>query len=105
MGIRQIEEIVTPSGCVHFTVLTGDLPQADLVAYLRDLFHPYAVRIESGEGLLAVSVHPDLEPEEVVYSVFDWLEDLETPPAEDTFGVSRLFESEVGPLGYPPTFP
>ncbi|HEY7266874.1 MAG TPA: DUF4265 domain-containing protein [Solirubrobacterales bacterium] len=105
MGIRPVEEIVTPSGCVHFTVLTGELPQADLVAYLSDLFHPYAVRIESGESLLAVSVHPDLEPEEVVYCVFDWFEDLEPPPAEDAFGVSPLFESEVGPLGYPPTFP
>jgi hypothetical protein len=105
IGIRPIEAIVTPSGCVHFTVLTGELPERDLVAYLSDLFHPLGVRIESGDGLLAVSVHPDFDPVQVVHAVFDWFEELDPRPPDDLFGVSRIFETEVGPAGYPPWLP
>jgi hypothetical protein len=101
-GIRPIEAIVAASGCVHFTVLMGELPETDLMRHLAGLFHPYAVRTEPGDGLLAVSVHPDLDPVNVVHAVFDWFEELVPPPADDLFGVSRIFETEVGPVGYPP---
>jgi uncharacterized protein DUF4265 len=105
IGIRPIEAVVIPSGCVRFLVLTGPLPEPDLVEHLSDLFPAPEVRAESGEGLVAVSVHPDLEPEEAVYEVFDWFEARGIPPGDESVGVSHLFESEIGPLGYPPAFP
>jgi hypothetical protein len=104
-GIRLIEAVVIPSGCVRFLVLTGPLPEPDLVEHLSDLFPPPEIRAECGEGLVAVSVHPGLEPEEPVYELFDWFEARGIPPGDESVGVSRVFESEIGPLGYPPAFP
>jgi hypothetical protein len=104
-GIRPIEAVVIPSGCIHFVVLVGTLSEARLTDHLTQLFPSPRVRIESGHGLLAVSVHPDLAPEEVVYEIFDWFERQEPSPGDDDFGVTNLFESEVGPLGYPPGIP
>ena len=101
IGIRPIEAVVVPSGCVHFVVLVGALSEAALTERLVGLFPFPEIRIESGHGLLAISVHPDLAPEEVVSQVFDWFEHQEPPPGDDDFGVTNLFESEVGPLGYP----
>jgi Domain of unknown function (DUF4265) len=100
IGIRPIEAVVIPSGCVRFLVVTGPLPESDLVEHLSNLFPPHEVRVESGEGLLAVSVHPAVEPEEAVYAVFDWLEARGVPAEDDSFGVTNLFESQVGPLSY-----
>jgi hypothetical protein len=42
--------------------------------------------------------HPDLEPEEAVFEVFEWFEERGVPPGDDSVGVSNLFEGEVGPL-------
>jgi hypothetical protein len=105
IGIRPIEAVVIPSGCVRFLVVTGPLSESDLVDHLCDLFSSHAVRVEIGEGLVAVSVHPDLEPEEAVFEVFDWFEAQGVPPGDDSVGVSHLLESEIGPLGYPPGLP
>jgi hypothetical protein len=105
IGIRPIEAVVIRSGCVRFLVLTGPLPEPDLIERLSDLFPPPVVRAECGNGLIAVSVHPDLEPEEAVYEVFDWFVVRGIPAGDDSVGVSNLFESEIGPLGYPPALP
>jgi hypothetical protein len=105
IGIRPIEAVVIPSGCVRFLVVTGPLSESELADHLSDLFPPHAVRIETGEGLLAVSVHPDLGPQEAVFEVFDWFEAQGVPPGDDSVGVSHLLESEVGPLAYPPWLP
>jgi hypothetical protein len=105
VGIRPIEAVVIPSGCVRFLALTGPLRQSDLVEHLYGLFQPPLIRIETGEGLISVSVHPDLEPEAPVYEVFDWFEARGIPPGDESVGVSNVFESEIGPLGYPPAFP
>ena len=102
IGIRPIEAVVIPSGCVRFLVVTGPLSESDLIEDLSEIFPPHQVRIESGEGLISVSVHPDLEPEEAVYEVFDWFEERGVPPGAESVGVSELFESAIGPLGYPP---
>jgi hypothetical protein len=105
IGIRPIDAVVIPSGCVRFLVVTGLHCESDLVAHLACLFSPHEVRMEIGEGLISVSVHPDREPEEVVFEVFDWFEQQGVPPGDDSVGVSNLFESEVGPMGYPPALP
>jgi Domain of unknown function (DUF4265) len=105
IGIRPIESVVIPSGCVRFLVVTGPLSESDLADHLTGLFPSHMVRVETGDGLLAVSVHPDLEPQEAVFEVFDWFEAKGVPPGDDSVGVSHLLESEVGPLGYPPWLP
>ena len=104
-GVRAIEAVAIPSGCVHFVVLVGTLSESRLIAHLGRLFPFPAVRIECGHGLLAVSVHPELAAEEVVSEIFDWFERQEPSPGDDDFGVTNLFESEIGPLGYPPGIP
>jgi Domain of unknown function (DUF4265) len=99
IGIRAIEEIVIPSGHTRFLALTGFLSAPDLVDRLHHAFPSYALRIEGdGDGLLSVSVHPDLVPDDVVYEVFDWFEEEGVPPGDESVGVTSLFESEVGPL-------
>ena len=105
IGIRPIEAVVIPSGCVRFLVVIGPLSGEHLVEHLYELFPLPMVRIESGDGLLAVCVHPDLDPHEVVFEVFDWFELQGVPPGDEIVGVSELFESEIGPLGYRPGFP
>ena len=82
--------------------MAGPFSEADLAEHLADLFPLHEVRVETGDGLLAVSVHPDLVPEEAVFEVFDWFETRGAAPDNDSIGVSHLLESEVGPLGYPP---
>jgi hypothetical protein len=98
IGIRPIEAVVIPSGCVRFLALTGPLPEPDLIEHLSDLFPPHELRAECGDGLVAVSVHPALEPEEAVYATFDWFEERGIPPGDESVGVSNLFESHIGPL-------
>ncbi len=99
IGIRPIERVVVPSGHLHFLILLGSLSASNLIVHLGENFPEYAIRTEGdGDGLLSVSVHPDLEPEEVVYAVFDWLEVQDLPPGDDSVGVTNLFESEIGPL-------
>jgi hypothetical protein len=98
-GIRPIEAVVTPSGCTRFLVLTGDLSAAGLMARLYDLYPEYALRIEGHDTeLLSVSVHPDLDADDVVFEVFAWFEDEGVPPDDESVGITPLFESEVGPL-------
>lgn len=99
IGIRPVEAIVIPSGHTRFLALTGFLSAPDLVDRLHHAFPSYALRIEGdGEGLLSVSVHPDLVPDEVVYEVFDWFEEEGIVPGDESVGVTSLFESRVGPL-------
>jgi hypothetical protein len=99
LGIRPIEGVVMPSGHTRFLVLTGDLSAPDLTAHLYEVYPEYALRIEGHDvELLSVSVHPDLDPEDVVFEVFDWFVDEGVPTGDESVGVSPLFESEVGPL-------
>ena len=99
LGIRRIEAVVTPSGHARFLVLTGPLSITDLDAHLHDIFPSYALRIEgSGDGLLAVSVHPDLDPEDVSYEVILWFEEQGLVPEDEDIGISEPVESQIGPL-------
>jgi hypothetical protein len=105
LGVRPIEAVVLPSGCVHFVILTASLSEPDLTEHLLRLFPFPEIRFESGHDLLAVSLHPDLPPEYVLHEVFDWFERQHLPPDHDFFEITELFQSEAGPLGYPPGAP
>jgi hypothetical protein len=98
IGIRPIEGVAVPSGCVRFLVVIGPFLEADLIDDLADHFGFPAVRAESGEGLISVSVHPDLEPDEVAFEVILWFEERGANPDDHGVGISEFFESEVGPL-------
>ena len=98
IGIRPIEAVIIPSGCIRFLVAHGPLAAEDLVDRLYGLFPLPMVHIERGDGLLAVSVHPDLDPEEVAFEVILWFEERGTDPDGDIAGISEFFESEAGPL-------
>ena len=99
IGIRPIEAVVIPSGCVRFLVVIGPLAAEHLVDHLYEIFPVPMVRVETGQGLLAVCVHPDLAPDEVVFEIFDWFEAQGVPPGDECVGISELLESEIGPLG------
>jgi hypothetical protein len=98
IGIRPIEGVVVPSGCIRFLVILGPLCGDDLIEHLYDLFSLPMVRIEGGHNLLAVSVHPDVDPEEVAFEVVLWFEEKGIDPVNETVGITEFFESEVGPL-------
>jgi hypothetical protein len=103
-GIRPVEAVVVPSGCVHFVVLTASLSEPDLMEHLLDRFPFPEIRFESGHELLAVSLHPHLSPERVLCEILDWFA-RQRLPADDAFEITELFQSEIGPLGYPPGAP
>ena len=101
IGIRPIEAIVAPSGHRRFLALTGPLSAPELVEHLCDIFPEYGIQTESGEGLLAVSVHPDLDPDEVAFEVVLWFEEQGVLPSDHSVGITEPLASEVGPLREP----
>jgi hypothetical protein len=102
LGIRPIEEIVTPSGHVRFLAVTGPLSADELFEHLYDTFPEYALHIEGhGDGLLAISVHPDLDPDDVAFEVILWFEEHGVLTDDDIAGITELITSEVGPITPP----
>jgi Domain of unknown function (DUF4265) len=99
LGIRPIEAVVTTSGHVRFLALTGPLAIPELADHLEDTFPEYALRTEGdGEYFLAVSVHPDLDPDDVAFEMILWFEEHGVLPGADSIGISEATESEIGPL-------
>jgi hypothetical protein len=97
-GIRPIMEVVVPSGHAHFLAAAEPGEASELVAELERNFPAYALRIEgASDSIVSVSVHPDLDPEDVAATAAAWLridpDDLEEGPA-----VSGPAVSEPGPL-------
>jgi hypothetical protein len=77
---------------------TEDDDALELVDHLERTFPSYALRIEGAHGhLLSVSVHPDLDPDDVQAAIVDWLGSALRPDHED-LAVSPPCESVVGPL-------
>ena len=103
-GVRPIIEVVMASGCVHVLVAADEGVASGLVAELDELFPAYALRIEGARGeLLSLSIHPDLEPDEVLGVAAEYLEaagdfdpDLEEEPA-----IGPVCESDLGMLPWP----
>jgi hypothetical protein len=103
-GVRPVLEVVMASGCVHVLVAAERDGAPEMIAELEELFPTWALRIENGNGtLLSMSIHPDLDPDEVIGVVADLLEktgefnpDLEEGPA-----IGPVCESELGELAWP----
>jgi len=97
-GVRPILEVVVPSGHVHFLAASEPGEVLDLAAELERTHPAYALRMEAAsESVLSVSVHPDVDPEDVVVTAAAWLrvdpDDLEEGPA-----VGAPCASEAGPI-------
>ena len=100
LGIRPIREVVVASGHVHLVAATesGDAP--GLAAQLERTFPSYAVRITAAnDSLLAVSVHPDLDPEDVSDVIEAWLAGGAGDP-EESLAIGEPCASEVGPMAW-----
>jgi hypothetical protein len=98
MGIRPIVEVLVASGHVRLIAVTGHHGVHELYDHLMELFPTYALRIEGdGESILSVSVHPDLDPDEVFDAIADWLCD-HGHADDDDVAVSPVFETMLGPL-------
>jgi Domain of unknown function (DUF4265) len=103
-GVRPIVEVVVPSGCVHVLVAAPSDRARDVIAELEELFPTWALRIENGnDTLLSMSIHPDLDPDEVIGVVDDLLEEAGDfdPQLEEGPAIGPVCESVVGRIAWP----
>jgi hypothetical protein len=103
-GVRPILEVVVPSGCVHVLVAADPDGAGDLIAELEKLFPSWALRIENGDGtLLSMSIHPDLDPDEVTGVVWEYLEAIEDfdPELEEGPAIGPVCKSVAGAIAGP----
>jgi hypothetical protein len=99
-GVRPIVEVVLASGHVRLGALTEPGEAADLIAELERMFPAYALRIEGhSERLLSISIHPDLDPDEVSAVVEAWLE--ADADEDEGLAVGPIIETELGPIRWP----
>jgi hypothetical protein len=103
-GVRPILEVVMASGCVHVLVAAGEDYARELVDELEELFPAYALRVEGADHeLLSLSIHPDLDPDEVLEVVADSLEaagDFD-PELEESPAIGAVCESKLGMVAWP----
>lgn len=99
-GVRPIVEVVVASGHAHVLVATEPGEGYELVAELQRRFPAYALRLtEANDHLLSVSVHPDLDPDEVIAVMEAWLGgDVEDP--EEGLAIAPPSETELGRLDW-----
>jgi hypothetical protein len=103
IGIHPIEAVVEASGHTRFLLILEDQPVPEMFEFMEDLFSVHELRLEAGgDGLVAVSVHPDLDPEEFFDPLLDWLSGY-VPPEEDlldlpAFSISEPIHTRLGPL-------
>jgi hypothetical protein len=101
IGLRPIVEVLVPSGHRHVIALTGGYRTDGLYSRLLESFPEYALRIEGhAETMLCVSVHPDLDPDDVVAAMAGWLDDEGAADDEDV-ALSPVFETRIGPVRWP----
>ncbi|MGH2953856.1 MAG: DUF4265 domain-containing protein [Solirubrobacterales bacterium] len=99
-GVRPIVEIVLASGHVRISAATEPGEAADLVAELERTFPAYALRIEGhSDQLLSISIHPDLDPEEVFDTVAAWL--AADAVEGEGLAISPIIETELGRVRWP----
>jgi Domain of unknown function (DUF4265) len=99
-GVRPIVEVVLASGHVRISAATEPGEAADLVAELERTFPAYALRIEGHtDQLLSISIHPDLDPEEVFEAVEAWL--AADAVEEEGLAIGPIIETELGRVRWP----
>lgn len=97
LGIRPIIEVAVASGHVHLLVAAEDGKGNELAAELERTFPRYALRITiASETVISVSLHPDLDPDEVAAVIEPWLGEGIDP--DDLLAMSTPCVTEVGPL-------
>ena len=97
-GVRPIVEVMIASGHVHLLAAAEDGGALDLAAQLERTFPAYALRIvAASDSLLSVSVHPDLDPDDVSTVIEAWIGDGVEDP-EEGLALSPPCASVVGPL-------
>lgn len=100
-GVRPIIEIVLASGHVHVLAATEDGEALELVAQLERMFPAYALKVERGsDTILAISIHPDLNADDVVEVIEDWLA-LDAEDDEEGLAVGAISRTDLGPLVWP----
>jgi hypothetical protein len=103
IGVHPIEAVVQPGGHVRVLLFLEDQPVAALFERMAHLFPDCALRMENGgDGLVAISMHPDLDPEDVFEALLDWVAE-HVPEDEDhwdntAFCISEPIHTTVGPL-------
>jgi hypothetical protein len=103
-GVRPVREVVVASGCVHFLVAAETDGAPEMIAELEELFPVWALRIENGNGtVLSISIHPDLNRDEVVGAVTELLEEAEAfdPDLEEGPAIGPICESAPGEVAWP----
>lgn len=97
-GIRPILEVVVASGHVHMLAAAEDDGAADLIAELERMFPAYALRIaRASASVVSVSVHPDLDADDVAGVIEDWLgDDVDNP--EEGLAIGPPCETALGPV-------
>lgn len=93
-GARPILEVVVASGNVHVVLATDDA--RGLCDRLDDRFPQYVLRCEGGMGFLSVSIHPDLDVDEVLDEIGEWLDNQLADPAAH----SPVFETKLGEVSW-----
>jgi hypothetical protein len=103
-GVRPIVEVVTASGHAHLMAATEAGDAQLLAAELERTYPGYAIRIEGAYArMLSVSIHPDLDPDEVANTIAEWLAvdpDVQGE-SDDRCALSPIFETRVGPVQWP----
>ena len=98
-GVRPILEVVAASGHARVMVDVGPLEADDLAARLRDRFPTWGLRMEgNGRSLLTVSVHPDLDPEEVAGAMDEWFDGQGVDDEDDDVAISEVMRTVIGPV-------
>jgi len=101
-GVRPITDVVTASGHVRVMAITGGHSARALGDHLYARFPVYALRTErAGDGMLAASLHPDLDPSEVVEVMGAWLDDQGASPEHEDIALSPVLETRLGPVTWP----
>jgi hypothetical protein len=97
-GVRPIVEVVVPSGHLHFLAAAEPGDAGELVAELERTFPAYALRIEgASDSIVSVSVHPDVDADEVASTAAGWLVDPSDDPLEE-LPIGLPSRSAIGPL-------
>lgn len=101
LDVRPIVEVVVASGHVRLMAATVPGEAGELIAELERMFPGYALQIEGAESrLLAISVHPDVDPVEVAVVIERWLA-LDAEDDEESVAISPLIDTEIGPVHWP----
>jgi hypothetical protein len=96
-GVRPILEVVIPSGHVRVMAATDPDGAVGLASELERTFPDHALRIEGSNGVLSVSIHPDLDPDEVIDVIVPWIA-VDAEDDEEGLAISPILETRPGPI-------